>query len=150
MAVSPGDIYKLAEDLYYGQPISSASEACLRTSAVRAYYAVFHALRQELGRIRGVSDPTDPGQYNLSHQTLVSHLTDFDNGGPVDALGSEVRELQQLRYRADYWINHPVDQRSVGMRLNGAKQILRDLPNPLGRQLGTKRAPQHEAPYSKP
>ena len=148
MPVTPADIYHVAERLNFGIQIKNTEESCLRTAAGRAYYAAFHSIRESLGSLKGVRDPSDVGQYNLSHQTLVSFVAGFGLAD-VEAVGETLRGLLQFRYVADYWIANKIDPRTVGFMVRDAQGIVRDQAKIKGR-LAKKTPPRHEEPQYRP
>ena len=126
MPVSPHEILRVATALHFGQT-QADDESCWRASAVRAYYALFHALRLALAGMRSSTGGVSADEYNLSHQTLKSHLSKYENNPVVERLTTVFVETQTLRYTADYDIHREVAKRRVGDALNDVGAEIRDL-----------------------
>jgi hypothetical protein len=120
MGIKPSDFTDIADSLHHERKIASSAEQCVRTVAGRAYYAVYLTLRDLAKSVTG-----DPA-FNIGHNALASHLDGYENNQQMEALAARVKELKYFREVSDYWPDVTVDRASVGLALNGAKDIVRD------------------------
>lgn len=72
------------------------AEACYRSVASRAYYAVFCLARNYLRDIDGVTFHAN------DHKALQNHLTQNPRNNARSKIGNQLRQLHQIRIKADY------------------------------------------------
>jgi uncharacterized protein (UPF0332 family) len=96
------------------------TEADWRSAISRAYYAVFHVLREALPQ-HGVA----VGRAATAHSNL--HLGLLNSGNPdVADLARGLDDLRIERTRADYELTRPVAQSDADRCVQSAQQLLAD------------------------
>ena len=94
--MTPREFHKLALELS-----ARDDEASLRSATSRAYYAVFHASREFLGRLGFQLRQSDQ-----AHAAIYRRLTGSKDV-QLRKAGDSLMQLKRLRNRADYDISQP-------------------------------------------
>jgi hypothetical protein len=112
----PAEFLTVAELLESDQPVTP-SQGRHRTSAGRAYYASYLAIRETLRSIQ--SD----GGYNLGHKRLVKFLEGHSDS-KVRNVGQQLALLKRARLGADYNMANPVVAKTAKVCLLAAAAVL--------------------------
>ncbi|HHH26865.1 MAG TPA: hypothetical protein ENK57_00730 [Polyangiaceae bacterium] len=119
MPVDPHDILDLARAI---GKLRSSDEAARRSAASRAYHAAFHAARLHVWRWRLAAPPGVHG----THQGLIEALASSPD--PADQRnGYRLRQVRDIRHRADYDIHVPFEPSEVRQALREADDLVRRL-----------------------
>lgn len=118
MPVTPTEVVHIASCLCFDQSVSSSDEACLRTSAGRAYYGAFLAVRH-IARV-ALGKPN----WNAGHGPFIKYLKGCV--GTAEQVGEALDELYALREIADYHPQDSVDKQSVSRAVTTANWVLRE------------------------
>lgn len=125
MPILPADFARIADQLQFGLSVPS-TEPCSRTVAGRAYYAVYLALRE------AARQKLNSQSFDISHEGLQSFL-DGHTDMYMQTVAEKVKALFALRVISDYWMAETLDKTTVGLHLNDANALVRDLPNVAAR-----------------
>lgn len=96
MAFDWQEYFQLAEEL-----CESKSEAKIRSSISRAYYAVFNISMQTIKKI----DPSEEITSNHAHKWLIKYFNKSQDKF-LNVLSENIRELRDARNKADYKSPH--------------------------------------------
>ncbi|HGE70931.1 TPA: HEPN domain-containing protein [Candidatus Poribacteria bacterium] len=100
--------------------IDSADEAELRTAISRAYYYVYHSIKNDL-----VGSDT-----NLTHDVMINCIQEANiNGNKVaefEELGQTIRDLKTDRIFADYKINKSLSQETCHTMIKRCETAVED------------------------
>ena len=114
MSVTPDEVLALARELYNG---GNASEARVRSSISRAYYAAYHSAVA----CAGVELPSLE-----AHRALIDR---YDSLGKI-ALAGRLRSMRAARVTADYYLSRPVAGKQASISLSQAVEIINELQPP--------------------
>ena len=112
--ITPLELWQHAVVLTVPTPVSEAGR---RLAVARLYYAAFHAVGQQL------SFDTGPPH---GHQRLIEHLK-HSRGKPQAIAGGRLESLRDARVKADYKIGLAFASHEVGMAVNHATTVYREL-----------------------
>jgi hypothetical protein len=133
----PAEFLKVAELLENDQPVTP-TQGRHRTSAGRAYYASYLAIRETL---RGIQ--SDSG-YNLGHKTLVKFLEGHPDS-KIRNLGQQLALLKKARLGADYDMAETLVAKKVRICLLTASGLLTKQAE-IKATVKKKELPPHEDP----
>ena len=106
---TPVDFYNFANCLYQDH----SSEVAYRTVIGRAYYAAFLCARDSANIVNTSGSV---------HKEVITHFTTRKK-----KIGGNLKDLRDLREKADYHANKTVQKREAGESLRLAKNILIEL-----------------------
>ena len=123
--MDPLDFLKVSDKLK-----NSAQEALRRTAVSRAYYSVYHCIRDYLVANRIIST-----KYHLAHEKLVTYLK-YSGIEKVKELSQRVDELKTDRQEADYNMNSTrFNEKTCILLFCKAKDAIQEFQNCKGHPL---------------
>ena len=94
------------------------AEACYRSAASRAYYSVFCLARNYVKDIDSVTFHAN------DHKALQDHLTQNPRNKARSKIGNQLRQLHQIRIKADYNDNlHELPANTANQAVTRARKI---------------------------
>ena len=113
MSITPNDVLTLARELYNG---GNSSEAHVRSSISRAYYAAYHCAVAHAGCELPSLD---------AHKALI---TRYESLGKA-ALAGRLKSMRAARVTADYYLTKAVAGKSASISLKQAVEVIAELEN---------------------
>lgn len=115
MSVTPDEVLALARELYNG---GNASEAHIRSSISRAYYAAYNSAVECAGCELPSVD---------AHKALIER---YDALGK-SALAGRLRSMRAARVKADYYLEKQVAGKEASISLSQAVEVIKELRPPM-------------------